>query len=210
MQKMRVCVLLRCCFCCDLVPAARAVKEPARRRRRSSCYVLVSTLSAPFASFVAVPVAADAPAGAPAHCLHWWCCCGLCYAQLLYLLLLQLKLLDMQQRFLQGGCLSSSLACLLCRSCSASLACCCCCCCCCCSFISLKIRSDNKEQAGAPRAEKMKAPSAERGARCDEKMKAPPASASQSARSAVQRHRGPDEANLFDKIERIRAFAPRT
>ena len=108
MQKMRVCVLLRCCFCCDLVPAARAVKEPARRRRRSSCYVLVSTLSAPFASFVAVPVAADAPA--PAHCLHWWCCCGLCYAQLLYLLLLQLKLLDMQQRFLQGGCLSSSRA----------------------------------------------------------------------------------------------------
>ena len=121
MQKMRVCVLLRCCFCCDLVPAARAVKEPARRRRRSSCYVLVSTLSAPFASFVAVPVAADAPAGAPAHCLHWWCCCGLCYAQLLYLLLLQLKLLDMQQRFLQGGCLSSSLACLLCK------------CSCCCS-----------------------------------------------------------------------------
>ena len=164
MQKMRVCVLLRCCFCCDLVPAACAVKEPARRRRRSSCYVLVSTLSAPFASFVAVPVAADAPAGAPAHCLHWWCCCGLCYAQLLYLLLLQLKLLDMQQRFLQGGCLSSSLACLLCRSCSASLACCCCCCCCCCCFISLKIRSDNKEQAGAPCAEKMKARSAERGA----------------------------------------------
>ena len=163
MQKMRVCVLLRCCFCCDLVPAARAVKEPARRRRRSSCYVLVSTLSAPFASFVAVPVAADAPAPARAHCLHWWCCCGLCYAQLLYLLLLQLKLLVMQQRFLQGGCLSSSLACLLCRSCSASLACCCCCCCCCC-FISLKIRSDNKEQAGAPCAEKMKARSAERGA----------------------------------------------
>ena len=206
MQKMRVCVLLRCCFCCDLVPAARAVKEPARRRRRSSCYVLVSTLSAPFASFVAVPVAADAPAGAPAHCLHWWCCCGLCYAQLLYLLLLQLKLLVMQQLLLQGGCLSSSLACLLCRSCSASLAGCCCCCC----FISLKIRSDNKEQAGAPRAEKMKAPSAERGARCNEKMKAPPASASQSARSAVQRHLGPDEANSLDKIERIRAFGPRT
>ena len=120
-QKMRVCVLLRCCFCCDLVPAARAVKEPARRRRHSSCYVLVSTLSAPFASFVAVPVAADAPAPAPAHCLYWWCCCGLCFAQLLYLLLLQLKLLVMQQRFLQGGCLSSSLACLLCK------------CSCCCS-----------------------------------------------------------------------------
>ena len=67
-------------------------KKPARHRRRSSCSVLVSTLSAPFASFVAVPVAADAPAGAPAHCLHWWCCGGLCYAQLLYLLLLQLKL----------------------------------------------------------------------------------------------------------------------
>ena len=163
MQKMRVCVLLHCCFCCDLVPAARAVKEPARRRRRSSCYVLVSTLSAPFASFVAVPVAADAPAPAPAHCLYWWCCCGLCFAQLLYLLLLQLKLLVMQQRFLQGGCLSSSLACLLYRcSCSASLACCCCCCCCC--FISLKIRSDNKEQADAPYAKNTKAPSAERGA----------------------------------------------
>ena len=159
----RKCESAFCCaaaICCDLVPAACAVKEPARRRRRSSCYVLVSTLSAPFASFVAVPVAADAPAPAPAHCLHWWCCCGLCYAQLLYLLLLQLKLLDMQQRFLQGGCLSSSLACLLCRSCSASLACFCCCCC----FISLKIRSDNKEQAGAPCAEKMKARSAERGA----------------------------------------------
>ena len=162
MQKMRVCVLLRCCFCCDLVPAARAVRETARRRRHTSCYVLVSTLSAPFASFVAVPVAADAPAGAPAHCLHWWCCCGLCYAQLLYLLLLQLKLLVMQQLLLQGGCLSSSLACLLCRcSCRASLACCCCCCCC---FISLKIRSDNKEQAGARCAEKMKVRSAERGA----------------------------------------------
>ena len=142
MQKMRVCVLLRCCFCCDLVPAARAVRETARRRRHTSCYVLVSTLSALFVGFVAVPVAADAPARAPAHCLHWWCCCGLCYAQLLYLLL-QLKLLLMQQRFLQGGCLSSSLACLLCRSCSASLACCCWWCCCCC-FISLKIRSDNK------------------------------------------------------------------
>ena len=177
------------CFCCDLVPAARAVKEPARRRRRSSCYVLVSTLSAPFASFVAVPVAADAPAPAPAHCLHWWCCCGLCYAQLLYLLLLQLKFLVMQQRFLQGGCLSSSLACLLCRSCSASLACCCCCCCCCC-FISLKIRSDNKEQAGAPRAEKMKAPSAERG-----------------ARSAVQR-KNESAAGIGESVHAERGLAP--
>ena len=72
---------------------------------------------------------------------------------MLYLLLLQLKLLVMQQRFLQGGCLSSSLACLLCK-----------CSCCCCCFISLKIRSDNKEQAGAPCAENTKAPSAERGA----------------------------------------------
>ena len=52
--------------------------------------------------------------------------------------------------------------------------------------------------------------SAERGARCNEKMKAPPASASQSARSAVQRHLGPDEANSLDKTERIRAFGPRT
>ena len=51
--------------------------------------------------------------------------------------------------------------------------------------------------------------SAERGARCNEKMKAPPASASQSARSAVQRHLGPDEANSLDKIERIRAFGHR-
>ena len=93
-----------------------ALKETARRRRRSPCYVLVFTLSALFVGFVAVPVAADAPA----QCLHW-CCCGLCYAQLLYLLPLQLKLLVMQQLLLQGGCLSSSLACLLCK------------CSCCCS-----------------------------------------------------------------------------
>ena len=149
--------LLCCCAAGFLLQSGaewHALKETARRRRRSPCYVLVFTLSALFVGFVAVPVAADAPA----QCLHW-CCCGLCYAQLLYLLLLQLKLLVMQQLLLQGGCLSSSLACLLCRSCSASLACCCCCC-----FISLKIRSDNKEQAGAPCAEKMKARSAERGA----------------------------------------------
>ena len=158
MQEIPVAVLLRCRFLLQSSAEWHALKETARRRRRSPCYVLVSTLSALFVSFVAVPVAADAPAPAPAHCLHWWCCCGLCFAQLLYLLLLQLKLLVMQQRFLQVGCLSSSLACLLCRSCSASLACCCCC------FISLKIRSDNKEQAGASCAEKMKARSAERGA----------------------------------------------
>ena len=190
---MRLCVLLRCCFCCDLVPAARAVKEPARRRRRSSCYVLVSTLSAPFASFVAVPVAADAPAPAPAHCLHWWCCCGLCFAQLLYLLLLQLKLLVMQQRFLQGGCLSSSLACLL-------------------LLLLLLHLTQNppRQQRTSRRAVCRKNESAERGARCNEKMKAPPASASQSARSAVQRHLGSDEAISLDKIERIRAFGPRT
>ena len=54
-------------------PAGGQAHWPRRGlARRSSCYVLVSTLSAPFASFVAVPVAADAPAGAPAHCLHWW------------------------------------------------------------------------------------------------------------------------------------------
>ena len=159
MQKMRICVLLRCCFCCDLVPAACAVKEPARRRRRSSCYVLVSTLSAPFASFVAVPVAADAPAPARAHCLHWWCCCGLCYAQLLYLLLLQLKLLDMQQGFLQGGCLSSSLACLLCK-----------CSCCCSAAAAAAAASSHSKSAQTTKnkqargVQKMKARSAERGA----------------------------------------------
>ena len=158
MQEIPVAVLLRCRFLLQSGAEWHALKETARRRRRSPCYVLVFTLSALFVGFVAVPVAADAPA----QCSHW-CCCGLCYAQLLYLLLLQLKLLVMQQLLLQGGCLSSSLACLLCRSCSASLACCCCCCCCCC-LISLKIRSDNKEQAGAPCAEKMKARSAERGA----------------------------------------------
>ena len=67
-----------------------------------------------------------------------------------------------------------------------------------------------RQQRTSRRAVCRKNESTERGARCNEKMKAPPASASQSARSAVQRHLGPDEANLFDKIERIRAFAPRT
>ena len=67
-----------------------------------------------------------------------------------------------------------------------------------------------RQQRTSRRAVCRKHESAERGARCNEKMKAPPASASQSARSAVQRHLGPDEANLFDKIERIRAFGPRT
>ena len=67
-----------------------------------------------------------------------------------------------------------------------------------------------RQQRTSRRAVCRKNESTERGARCNEKMKAPPASASQSARSAVQRHLGPDEANLFDKIERIRAFGPRT
>ena len=123
MQEIPVAVLLRCRFLLQSGAEWHALKETARRRRRSPCYVLVFTLSALFVGFVAVPVAADAPA----QCSHWWCCCGLCYAQLLYLLLLLLLLLLlMEQLFLQGGCLSSSLACLLCRcSCSASLACCC-------------------------------------------------------------------------------------
>ena len=67
-----------------------------------------------------------------------------------------------------------------------------------------------KQQRTSRRAVCRTHESAERGARCNEKMKAPPASASQSARSAVQRHLGPDEANSLDKTERIRAFGPRT
>ena len=82
MQKMRVYVLLRCCFCCDLAPALRAAKETARRRRRSPCYVLVSTLSALLWALLLFLLL-----HLHLHCSHWWCCCGLCYAQLLYLLL---------------------------------------------------------------------------------------------------------------------------
>ena len=67
-----------------------------------------------------------------------------------------------------------------------------------------------RQQRTSRRAVCRKNESTERGARCNEKMKAPPASASQSARSAVQRHLGPDEANSLDKTERIRAFGPRT
>ena len=127
-QEIPVAVLLCCAV---FLPQSRAVKETARRRRRSACYLLMSTLFALFVGCVAVPVAADAPARA--HCSHWWCCsstccccwwcCGLPYAQLFYLLvlvlllvlllLLKVRLLLMQQLFLQGACLSS---------CSASLA----------------------------------------------------------------------------------------
>ena len=67
-----------------------------------------------------------------------------------------------------------------------------------------------RQQRTSKRAVCRKNESTERGARCNEKMKAPPASASQSARSAVQRHLGPDEAKSLDKIELIRAFGPRT
>ena len=87
-------------LCCAVfLPQSRAVKETTRRRRRSACYLLMSTLFALFVGCVAVPVAADAPARA--HCSHWWCCsstccccwcCGLPYAQLFYLLVLVLLL----------------------------------------------------------------------------------------------------------------------
>ena len=76
-------------FCCNPAPSGTLSKKQlaagAALRAMCSCS---RTLSAPFVGFVAVPVAADAPA----QCSHW-CCCGLCYAQLLYLLLLLLLLL---------------------------------------------------------------------------------------------------------------------
>ena len=62
-----------------------------------------------------------------------------------------------------------------------------------------------RQQRTSRRAVCRKHESAERGARCNEKMKAPPASASQSARSAVQRHLGPDRPIRLTKSS---AFGP--
>ena len=62
-----------------------------------------------------------------------------------------------------------------------------------------------RQQRTSRRAVCRKNESTERGARCNEKMKAPPASASQSARSAVQRHLGPDRPIRLTKSS---AFGP--
>ncbi len=70
MQEIPVAVLLRCSFLLQSGAEWHALKETARRRRGSPCYVLVFTLSALFVGFVAVPVAADAvPAGLPSYYL---------------------------------------------------------------------------------------------------------------------------------------------
>ena len=86
MQEFPVAVLQ--VFCCN------AVKETARRRRRSPRYVLVFKLSPrclwALLPFLLLLMHLHLHLHLHPHC---WCCCGLFYAQLLYLLLLLLLLL---------------------------------------------------------------------------------------------------------------------